>query len=602
MKQPKLKVFGLNEVKPSGWLLNQLKIQAAGLSGNLDKFWPDIMDSAWIGGECEGWERMPYWLDGFIPLAKLLGDADMMARAEKYVNAIIEKQQEDGWLCPTKTPEERRGYDIWALFLILKVLTVWHDATGDERVEDVIRRALRNMDKHIDFAVLFNWAQTRWFECFIPIFWLYEREQDKQWLHDLAIKLRCQGFDWMALYSDFIYKTAQPKGRWSQMNHIVNTAMMLKCPELWRMVSDVPLAIDARGMVDILDKYHGMVTGMFTGDECLAGNSPIQGTELCAVVEYMYSLQHLLSCTGDTFWSDRLELITYNALMATFTPDMWAHQYDQQVNQIECSRQENHIFLTNGPESNLYGLEPNFGCCTANLSQGFPKFAQSIFMGSADGITVTAIAPASVNTTIGGKPVSVCIETDYPFGDSVTIKTSGKFKLSVHIPAWAKSATVNGIASNAGEYYVADVDSDTLTIALNPQIEVVERPNGMVAVKRGALVYSLKLNEKFVQVNQDKPCREFPHCDYEVFTDSHWQYALCADMPMEFAQGSVGDMPYSPDGAPVCIKAYVRKINWDKVDGHAALTPTGEPYGEPEQITLIPYGCTNLRMTELPRA
>ena len=47
----------------------QLEIQAKGLSGNLDKFWPDIKDSAWIGGDREGWERVPYWLDGFIPLA-----------------------------------------------------------------------------------------------------------------------------------------------------------------------------------------------------------------------------------------------------------------------------------------------------------------------------------------------------------------------------------------------------------------------------------------------------------------------------------------------------------------------------------------------------
>ena len=55
-----------------GWLRRQLEIQANSLSGNLDKMWPDIQDSAWIGGDREGWERVPYWLDGFIPLAYLL--------------------------------------------------------------------------------------------------------------------------------------------------------------------------------------------------------------------------------------------------------------------------------------------------------------------------------------------------------------------------------------------------------------------------------------------------------------------------------------------------------------------------------------------------
>lgn len=68
-----------DELKARGWLRRQLALQAAGLCGNLDKIWPDVQRSAWIGGDREGWERVPYWLDGFIPLAYLLEDADMIA-------------------------------------------------------------------------------------------------------------------------------------------------------------------------------------------------------------------------------------------------------------------------------------------------------------------------------------------------------------------------------------------------------------------------------------------------------------------------------------------------------------------------------------------
>lgn len=73
----KFKPYTAKELKPSGWLKRQLRIQADGLSGNLDKMWRDVKDSKWIGGDCDGWERVPYWLDGFIPLAWLLDDEDM---------------------------------------------------------------------------------------------------------------------------------------------------------------------------------------------------------------------------------------------------------------------------------------------------------------------------------------------------------------------------------------------------------------------------------------------------------------------------------------------------------------------------------------------
>ncbi len=62
----------LGEIRPAGWLRGQFQIQADGLGGHLDELWPDVADSACIGGAAEGWERGPYWLDGFIPLAFLL--------------------------------------------------------------------------------------------------------------------------------------------------------------------------------------------------------------------------------------------------------------------------------------------------------------------------------------------------------------------------------------------------------------------------------------------------------------------------------------------------------------------------------------------------
>ena len=137
----KYKLFN-NKIKPTGWLRRQLELEATGLAGNLDKIWPDIKDSAWIGGGAEGWERVPYWLDGFIPLAYLLEDEDMIARADKYINAIISRQQADGWICPC-SQEERPRYDAWSCFLIGKVLALYCDFTGSKNAEKALSIADR---------------------------------------------------------------------------------------------------------------------------------------------------------------------------------------------------------------------------------------------------------------------------------------------------------------------------------------------------------------------------------------------------------------------------------------------------------------------------
>ena len=185
--------FTARELKPAGWLKKQLEIQSAGLSGHLDQVWPDIRDSRWIGGDKDGWERVPYWLDGFIPLAWLLEDKDLQARAKRYIDAILAQQQEDGWICPCSL-EERPNYDVWALFLLCKVLVVYEECSQDARVEEAVYRALRNLHSHIEVHTLFDWAAARWFECLIPIYWLYERRPE-DWLLDLAHALRVEGFD-----------------------------------------------------------------------------------------------------------------------------------------------------------------------------------------------------------------------------------------------------------------------------------------------------------------------------------------------------------------------------------------------------------------------
>lgn len=599
--------FSTNEIKPKGWLKRQLEIQADGLCGNLDLVWPDVSDSMWIGGSRDGWERVPYWLDGFIPMAYLLQRDDLIERAKRYIDAIINNQEPDGWICPCPI-EERAGYDIWAYMLICKVLTVYAECSKDHRIEAVVEKAFHCMYHHMQNHPLFNWGKFRWYECLIPIYWLYDKTQSA-WLLDLAHELKKQGFD----YNDYFdhFTNTLPKNEWRYDTHVVNLAMCLKSESLYSMIAEVNPDAFAQKSLGILMKYHSMAAYHFTGDECLGGDSPIRGSELCGVVEAMYSYEQLLQNSGNPEWADMVERLAFNTLPAANSEDMWTHQYDQMTNQPECSimPEGKVVFGTNNSESNLFGLEPNYGCCTANFGQGYAKLALSAFMKSENGLAAVLLIPAEVSFIYKGVNIHCICKTDYPFkGDvkyCITTDKAVDFDFSIRIPSFASNATVNGEKVTTGEFYKISKEwnrSEEIHIYLDFVPEFRKRPSGMVCLERGPLLYALPVKSKKVmhEYEKDGVKRIFPYADYELFPQSKWNYGFVSNQ-FSIEEAEIGTIPFSAENPPICIRTEVAEIAWDFANGVCAEKPSSLTLlSQPKTECFIPYGCTDLRMTELP--
>lgn len=595
--------YTTKEIQPKGWLKRQLEIQANGLSGNLDKMWRDVKDSAWIGGDAEGWERIPCWLDGFIPLAYLLDNEDMKLRAKKYVDTIISNQRPSGWICPC--PDDKiPTYDSWALQLISKVLVVYYECSNDERVPEVIYKIMKNYYDLLSSGVkkLFNWDKSRWFESFIALNFLYKRYKE-QWIKDLAKILKEQGLDYLAVAD----KWKTPLHQWEHARHIVNIAMMLKyeavsCDLLGEDYTDI-----AEKLYTILKEYNGTPVGTFTGDECLGGLSPIQGTELCAVVEQMFSCEYLLAKTGDVKWKERLELVAFNALPATLSDDMWTHQYDQLSNQISTEKfHHNPIFTTNSIEAHLFGLEPNYGCCTANFNQAWPKFALSAFMYNDN--TVYSAIP--IPSRLKAKDIDITLKTNYPFDNNFEYLVNAKkdIKLKVSIPSFAKNLTINGNTTPYTEEVVFDIKKNqktVITITYETLPTLVDRPHDLKSVKCGSLVFSIpiKYEKKMLEYQLNGVERKFPYCDYEFIPTSDWNYALSSPF-FEVVRRKVSSVPFSSLKPAVTIKAKVKNIPWGLEDGHhnlcAKVPKCLIPTSKEKTIKLYPYGSSKLRITELP--
>ncbi len=618
----------LTSIRPAGWLADQLRIQANGLSGHLDETWDDVgPNSGWLGGTGESWERGPYYLDGLVPLAYLLDDQALKAKAQRYIDWTLDHQAPSGMIGPASND------DWWPRIVMLKALTQYHEFTGDPRVIPVMDKYFKYQLSTLPARPLRDWSKFRWQDELLSVIWLYNRT-GAAYLLDLAHLLHAQSYDWEADFADFKY-TERVTAEYIKLDkgaglkdlalatHGVNNGQAVKTGPVWSQItaSDTDRNAATR-MISELNKYHGLPNGMFSCDEHLAGPNPTQGSELCTVVEYMFSLEQSLAIVGDPAFGDRLEQLAFNALPGTFTDDMWAHQYNQEPNQVECSLHQKP-WTTDGPESNLYGLEPNFGCCTANYHQGWPKFATSLFMLSGapdsdahDGLVAAAYAPCEVHTVLRGTPVHVVEETDYPFRGAIrlTINPAApqSFPLQLRIPAWASGAAikVNGElvpAPTPGSFARVERtwkagDRVEIVFPMNPRVS--RWFNDSIAIERGPLVFSYGIGEDWVKL-RDRGMT----ADWQVFPTGQWNYALDVDeaspsKSIAVTESEVGKSPFTRQHPPVQLAVKARRLDqWRADDGAANVLPKSPvTSNQPEEtVTLIPYAAAKLRITAFPQ-
>ena len=128
----------LHEVTPHSWMLKQLRVQASGLSGVLDLYWPQVSESVWIGHSYPtfaGGERATYWLNGQLPLHHLLANADPASAearrtgegVDKYMDYIIAHQDQGGWLGPGAN--DTSGALLWARYYLLYTFALRAEGT-----------------------------------------------------------------------------------------------------------------------------------------------------------------------------------------------------------------------------------------------------------------------------------------------------------------------------------------------------------------------------------------------------------------------------------------------------------------------------------------
>lgn len=596
-------------VIPKGELLERLQAQANGLAGHITEVWPSLRDTAWLGGDGDAWERAPYCFDGLIPLAHILGDKKLLALCDRFVEGVLASQRENGDFGPMQT----KGW--WPKMIALKCLKQAFESNADKRILPFMLRFFKYEYEALEQQPLELWATARAGENILTALWLYNISGDKGLLR-LCDKLLQGSIDWTGHFSAFpdntdlkrtnpwseLKRHLQPdEDPWSkgwlnhQLTHGVNLAMGLKTPMLdYILHGGLKQEAAFFAGYEKLMRAHGVANGMFTCDEHLSGSSPTQGSETCAVAEMLFTLETLMGCCDDARLGDLYERIGFNAMPAALSKDGWAHQYVQQVNQIRISKAP-RPWYNNGEDANVFGLEPNFGCCTANLHQGLAKFAAHLWMATADGgLVCQSLAPCTVRFRAGGQKIRIEVDGEYPVKGDITItlalKQPASFPLKLRIPAWAKGCVVavgeETFQRPQNGYIVLDrpwTNGDTIRVKLPMEPRTEKWYHQSAALYKGPLLYALPIEPKWSYAG------EMPLCDRYAEAASPWNYALYLNDGIRVLQN--GDMEVSAASVQ----------SWTMAGENAAPPPVlPDPDGEPVTLHLIPYADAPLRIAQFP--
>ncbi len=629
----------LGAIEPRGWLKNQLERLARGITGRLDELYPEVVGprNGWLGGDGDGWERGPYWIDGLLPLAYLLKDEQLQAKAQRWVEWTLTNQGEDGYLGPIpfeNPPKPEPGLqrdkrrDWWPKMVMLKVLQQYYLATGDQRVIDALTRYFRYQLRELPKTPLGNWTfwgNRRGADNLLVVYWLYNITGEP-FLLELGELIHAQTHPYteiflqrgdIALHGPFNEKQWTSQDSTAYPFHCVNLAQGMKAPIIYSQRDPNQKYLQAvRKASTDLESLHGQPHGLFGGDEALHGREPTRGSELCTAVEMMFSLEKMLEITGEMEFADRLEKIAFNVLASQISDDCLSRQYFQLANQVKVTHGRRN-FYNNEPDRLVFGLLSGYPCCTCNLNQAWPKFAQHTWMASSDkGLAALVYAPSRVTAQVGnaGHEVTITEKTDYPFRETVRfeLQTEGiiRFPLHLRIPQWCSDPqlTVNGsshVTSDSTDVQVINRDwkaGDVVELRLPMKLTTKRWYENSVGLERGPLIFALKIEERWQK----------QHDYYEVFPESSWNYALLENSLKKLSDhyrveetGSFADNPWNLQNAPLQIRTTgIRLPEWTTYKDDAGPIPWSPQQrpaeATPEPITLVPYGCTTLRISAFP--
>jgi len=620
-------------IQPQGWLLTMLQSQRNGLNGLQEQISPFLQFSTsdWTtpngSGTTQGWERVPYWLRGYIDMGYCLQDPTVITNANHWIKGVMASERTNGYFGPatdysdgTMNIQSDIGPvpDLWPAMPMLDAMRSYYEYSGDTNALNLMRNYFlwESTLPASDFGAGY-WPMMRMGDNIESVYWLYNR----------------LGESWLLNLSSNIYANM---ARWDTPNtlpnwHNVNIAECFRAPaDYWQQSGNAAHLQFAEANYDVVMSLYGQVPGgAFGGDEnCRADYyGPRQAFETCGVVEFLRSFEILTRITGNPVWAERCEDLAANTFPAALRTNLLSLHYLTAPNQPELDNENKSPDVQNaGTWFSHSPSEPNYYCCEHNHGMGWPYFCEETWQATwDDGLCASLYAPTIVQARVGnGSTVTLNESTSYPFDDTVQLTVSSaattnlNFPLYVRVPQWCSNSwiQINGqrVASNsAPSSYVRIQRSwsagDQVLLHFPRQITLRTwaANNNCVSVNYGPLTFSLQIQENWQSYGNNAA----PWTEWEAYPASPWNYGLvlnttnpAASFAVVTNSGGVATNPFSLANVPIHLQVQARKIPAWTLDSLYAVGPvqpspvfSAEPL---ETVTLVPMGAARLRISAFP--
>lgn len=239
-------------------------------------------------------------------------------------------------------------------------------------------------------------------------------------------------------------------------------------------------------------------------------NDTVYG-ETCAAIGLVFFARRMFELTRHSRYTDVMERAIYNGVISGMSLDGTAFFYVNplEVDPLACQK-DFHKSHVKPQRQKWFGC----ACCPPNVARLLSSLASYAYETDAKTFYLNLFVGADIHTDVGGGPLTLQVETRYPWDETVTVRiletAASAWTMAVRLPGWCRDARIslngeavdltasnlikNGYAHLTRQWKAGDVIQLHLAmpverIAANPRV----RENvGKCAVMRGPLVYCLE--------------------------------------------------------------------------------------------------------------